>query len=726
MQPQASATEAAESPQHFYITAQSSLGELRPRTLKHGDTFALFDRFGDLSAPQGTAEGIYHEDMRFLSSLRLTIEGCRPLLLSSTVQSNNAVLDVDLTNPDLTRGGEIELAKDTIHISRMKFLWNASCYEILAVRNFGEQRSTVRIALDFAADFMDVFEVRGFDRQSRGAVHSHTCGPEHVQFRYASLDGVSRSTEIYFSPQPRELSANRAVFELDLAPKQRRAIAMTVHCKVEQSTVERNFLVAIRSARRSLREATRRAAAIETSSSVANEVLCRAMADISTLVTDTEHGPYPYAGVPWFSTAFGRDGLITALQTLWMYPSLARGVLRFLAATQATAENPVRDAEPGKILHETRRCELARLGEVPFERYYGSVDATPLFVALAGLYWQYTADRETLDLIWPNVKAALAWIDHYGDRDADGFVEYHRRTQSGLANQGWKDSGDAVFHADGRLAEPPIALCEVQAYVYWARHMAAELAEAMGDQALSAQQRERANQLRDCFDTRFWDDELGMYVLALDGNKQACRVRASNAGQVLFTGIATPQRAARIAQTLSSGEFFTGWGIRTLSARERRFNPASYHNGSIWPHDNALIALGLANYGHSAQVTQLTNAIFDAASHMELRRLPELFCGTQRRRDKGPILYPVACAPQAWAAAAPFALLQACLGLEIDAAQHVVRLRHPRLPASMDSLCLRNLSVGTARLDLLLRRHGEDVAVNVLSRQGDAGVVVRL
>jgi len=726
MQPQASASEAAESPQHFYITAQSSLGELRPRTLKHGDTFALFDRFGDLSGPQGTAEGIYHEDMRFLSSLRLTIEGCRPLLLSSTVQSNNAVLDVDLTNPDLTRGGEIELAKDTIHISRMKFLWNASCYEILAVRNFGEQRSTVRIALDFAADFMDVFEVRGFDRQSRGAVHARTCGPEHVQFRYASLDGVSRSTEIYFAPHPRELSPNRAVFELDLAPKQRRAIAMTVHCRVEQSIVERNFVVAIRSARRALREATRRAAAIETSSSVANEVLCRAMADISTLVTDTEHGPYPYAGVPWFSTAFGRDGLITALQTLWMYPSLARGVLRFLAATQATEEDPVRDAEPGKILHETRRCELARLGEVPFGRYYGSVDSTPLFVALAGLYWQYTADRETLDLIWPNVKAALAWIDRYGDRDGDGFVEYHRRTQSGLANQGWKDSGDSVFHADGRLAEPPIALCEVQAYVYWARRMAAELAEAIGDQALSALQRERANQLRECFDARFWDDELGMYVLALDGNKHACRVRASNAGQVLFTRIATPERAARIAQTLSSGEFFTGWGIRTLSARERRFNPASYHNGSIWPHDNALIALGLATYGHSAQVAQLTNAIFDAAAHMELRRLPELFCGTQRRRDKGPILYPVACAPQAWAAAAPFALLQACLGLEIDATQRVVRLSHPRLPASMDSLCLRNLSVGGTRLDLLLRRHDEDVAVNVLRRQGDAGVVVSL
>jgi glycogen debranching enzyme len=649
------------------------------------------------------------------------------MLLSSTVQSNNAVLDVDLVNPDLMRGDRVELPKDTIHVSRMKFLWNAASYEILSVRNYDEQTRRVRIDLEFDADFKDIFEVRGFTRKSHGSVQAKVCAPNHVQFVYASVDRVARATEIYFTPRPRELLAGRATFELELLPKKRRAILMTTHCRVEKAPIERRVLVAARSARTALREASHRAADIETSSTVVNEILDRSMADISMLVTDTEHGSYPYAGVPWFSTPFGRDGLITALQTLWIYPALARGVLRFLANTQATEADPLRDAEPGKILHETRRCELARLGEVPFARYYGSIDSTPLFVALAGLYWQYTADRSTLESIWPNVHAALRWIDSYGDIDRDGFLEYRRKADTGLFNQGWKDSGDAVFHADGHIAEPPIALCEVQGYVYLARLMASKMAEAMGERVLAAAQLTRANQLYERFNEEFWDDELGMYALALDGDKRPCRVRSSNAGHLLFTGIATPERAARMAQTLAAREFFSGWGIRTISAREWRFNPASYHNGSIWPHDNAMIALGLAKYGHSTQVTDLTQAILDAAAHMELRRLPELFSGSQRRRGKGPVLYPVACAPQAWAAATPFALLQACLDLQIDAAQRIVHLRHPRLPAALNSLHVRNLPVGAARLDLLLRRrHGEDVAVNVLKKDGDAEVDVRI
>lgn len=710
----------------FYVAAHASLAELRPRTLKHGDTFALFNHHGDLSALPGSPEGLYHEDTRFLSGLRLRIAGEMPLLLSSTVQSNNAVLDVDLTNPDILAGDRLVLAKDTIHISRMKFLWNAACYDVISVRNFGDQTERVTATLDFDADFADLFEVRGFVRSSRGQVSARVSAHDAVCFEYQSLDGVARATEISFEPRPTRLTQCTAAFDLEIPPKQRRTILAIVHCRVDARPIERRLIVAARSARRALRDASRRAAAIQTSNTLANEVICRSMADISMLVTDTEHGPYPYAGVPWFSTAFGRDGLLTALELLWVAPSLARGVLRFLAAHQATTEDPQQDAEPGKILHETRKCELARLGEVPFERYYGSIDSTPLFVSLAGLYWQYTGDRATLEAIWPNIKAALAWIDHYGDRDGDGFVEYQRHTDGGLVNQGWKDSGDAVFHADGTLAEAPIALCEVQGYVYLARKLAARMARVLGEQELASNLRRQARELRERFDRAFWDDDLGMYVLALDGEKRPCRVRASNAGHVLFTGIASPARAARIAAHLMSREFFTGWGIRTVGAREARYNPTSYHNGSIWPHDNALIALGLAKYGHSRAVAKIMTALFDAAVHMDLRRLPELFCGMPRRPDKGPILYPVACVPQAWAAASPLALLQACLGLEIDASARVVRLRHPRLPELLESVRIDGLHVGSAKLDLLFRRHGEDVAVNVLRREGDADVEVRL
>ncbi len=712
-----------EPPQPFYIAAHDSLADEPPRTLKHGDTFALFDHYGDLASRRGNSLGLYHKDTRHLSRLKLTVEKRSPLLLCSTVRTNNAVLDVDLTNPDIKRGEVLELAKDTVHLTRTKFLWNGGCYETLKMRNFGEETLRLLIDFDFDADFADLFEARGFQRRTRGRVTVNTRGADAVRFDYAALDGIPRVTDIFFTPAPRELTPRHAAFEVEVPPKQHRAIVMSVHCSDGAGWTQRHVFRAMRAARRELRDATRRAAAVETSSALVNEVLCRSMADISMLVTDKEHGPYPYAGVPWFSTAFGRDGILTAMQMLWLYPALGRGVLRFLAASQATQLDAARDAEPGKILHETRSGELANLGEVPFGCYYGSIDSTPLFIALAGQYWQQTGDHQTIDAIWPNILAALEWVNRYGDADGDGFLEYRRRKDSGLVNQGWKDSNDAVFHADGRLAEAPIALCEVQGYAYLALMSASRMAAARGDPLHATRLSEQARMLREKFEAQFWDDHLGLYVLALDGDKRPCRVRTSNAGQVLFTGIASPERAARMATVLTSGEFLTGWGIRTVSEREQRFNPASYHNGSVWPHDNSLIALGLARYGHTDLAARLTTEVFDAAIHMDLRRLPELYCGMRRRRDKGPILYPVACAPQAWAAAAPFAMLQACLGLEIDASQRLARLRYPRLPDNLHSLEVRALPVGDASVDLMLRRHGDDVAVHIMRRRGEAEIV---
>jgi glycogen debranching enzyme len=710
------------------VPAVVSLTASSRRTLKHGDTFAMFDEFGDAIEVERDPSGLFHHDTRYLSRLYFTMEGYRPLILSSTVQPDNVVLDVDLTNPDIFQGDRVVMAKDTFHVARSKFLWNACCYEIFTITSYADQPMRLRCAIDFAADFADLFEIRGYRRTRRGAISSQVVGGSEVHFVYGSLDGVPRSTRICFSPGPDALDAARAQFEVPLAARQRRTIAVTVQCLHTEHdvAVERRFFGALRQARRT--HAHERAALpeIETSNTVFNTVLSRSTADLAMLMTETPHGPYPYAGVPWFSTAFGRDGILSAIEMLWLDPSLARGVLRFLSAHQATTEDPAADMEPGKILHELRECELARLGEVPFARYYGSVDSTPLFVALAGLYWQRSHDRATLDLVWPGVKRALEWMERYGDRDGDGFIEYDRRRESGLRNQGWKDSEDAVFHADGTLADGPIALCEVQGYAYLALRLGARLAADLGEIDFSRDLYAKAQRLQQRFEDAFWCEELGTYALALDGKKQRCAVRTSNAGQLLFTGIARPDRAARVAQCLFGAAFFTGWGVRTVAAVEKRFNPTSYHNGSVWPHDNALIGLGLARYGHTREVLSVTSALFDAAAHMHLRRLPELFCGFDRKRGKAPTLYPVACAPQAWAACAPLALLQACLGIEVDCAASTVRLREPRLPSFLDWLKVRRVQVGDSKLDLLFQRHGSSVSVNLLSREGDAEVEVML
>jgi glycogen debranching enzyme len=691
----------------------------RPRrTLKSDDTFIVVDTFGDIGASAGDADGLFHKDTRFLSQLELLVNGQPPLLLGSNLRDDNSLLSIDLTNPDFMSDGRIVLQKDLLHIARTVFLSNGSAYQRLAVRNYGDRPISLSLTLLYRSDFADLFEVRGLHRPRRGSAVERIAAPDRAMLLYKGLDGVTRSTTLTFDPPPSEHLAGKALYHLELQPGQMRPLFMVAACNQPSEQRPIGFTKALLTARRTLRDATQEGTTIETSNELLNEILCRSAADLQMLTTGTPQGRYPYAGIPWYSTTFGRDGLITALQMLWYDPSMAQGVLRRLASHQSTSTDPRVDAEPGKVLHEMRGGEMAALHEVPFGLYYGSVDATPLFVLLAGRYGERTGDYDTVAALWPHIEAALGWIDGLGDRDRDGFLEYSRATELGLANQGWKDSWDAVFHADGRLAEGPIALAEVQGYVFAAKTALARCAQAMGRASDAKRLAAEAGQLAARFNEAFWCADLGTYAIALDGAKRPCRVRTSNAGQLLFSGIVPADRAVEVADGLMQPRFFTGWGIRTVAKGEARYNPMSYHNGSVWPHDNALIALGLSRHGLMRSVEQLFKGLFDAATYMDLRRLPELFCGFQRQRNRGPTLYPVACSPQAWASATPFSLIEAALGLEIDPLAREVRFHSPLLPAFVDEVTLRRLRVGAATADIRIRRHGHDVSLEILRSHG--------
>jgi len=706
----------------YYIRAGSGVADARTHVLKHGGTFGVFDRFGDIQ-PAGVGEhGLFHGDTRHLSRLVLRLAGVRPLVLNSRVQSSNVTLAVDLANPDVCADGGVRVPRETVHLFRSKFLYQSTCFEKLRVTNFGGQPVALTLTLTFAADFADMFEVRGTPRERHGTTHAPEVRRDQVLLAYDGLDGVRRTTTLRLRPTPAELTGDTASFALHLGPGQRETLELTISCaqgEGEPPVVTSES--AWRDAERSLRHGQGAFCQIETSNTQFNAWVSRAVNDLRMMISETDSGIYPYAGVPWFSAPFGRDGILTAFESLWVHPRLARGVLAYLAAHQADHRDPDKDAEPGKILHETRECEMARTGEVPFRQYYGSVDATPLFVMLAGEYARATDDRGLVAAIWPAIERAMAWIDA-GLQRGEGFLTYRREGPKGLVQQGWKDSDDSVFHADGRDAPQPVALCEVQAYVYGAKLAAARLGAALGHHELAARQQADARALRERFDAAFWCEDLACYALAVDGEGQPCRVRTSNAGHCLLTGIVRPERAAALADTLLSDPLFSGWGVRTLAANERRYNPMSYHNGSVWPHDSALVAEGLARHGFKAQATRILTGLFEASLEVDLHRLPELFCGFRRRPEEGPTLYPVACSPQSWAAGAVFLLLKALLGLDIDATNQRVSFQRPVLPPFLDEVRLYHVQVGSGEVDLVLHRYEETVGVDVARRSGAVDV----
>jgi glycogen debranching enzyme len=713
--------------QQYYIATKAAPTEDRARVLKYGAMFAVFDRLGDIHHQGLGEQGIFSNGTRHLSEMQVRLWRERPLLLSSLIEPNNVLFTADLANLDVSRGGKVVIHRGTLHLLRSRFLWQSSCHEELRFVNYGMEPLWVPLNVCFAADFADIFQVRGMTRERVGRLLEPEISQDTLVLACECLDGITRRTAIHYQPTPTDINGGEMNFRFELRPKGELTISFDMTCEGENRPQrDYSYPDAARRAESEMKMLTRTLPLVTSSNSRFNDWIRRSSADVQMMTIGNPETNFPYAGVPWFSTVFGRDGIITAMEMLWVQPQLAKGVLEYLASTQAIEVDRKNEAEPGKILHELRHGEMANLHEIPFAKYYGTVDATPLFVMLAGAYYERTGDRALIEQIWPNIRAALDWMDNYGDMDGDGFVEYSAHSNKGLVQQGWKDSNDSVFHSDGTIAEPPIALSEVQGYVYAAKLAASRLSAMLGDEKAAVQLEKQAFDFRDNFEDAFWCKELNVYALALDGKKRPCKVRASNAGHCLFSGIARNERGKAVAQTLFAEDFYSGWGIRTLATGEARYNPLSYHNGSVWPHDNALIAAGLARYGFKNLAGKILMALMDVSSNLELHRLPELFCGLDRREGEGPTLYPVACAPQAWAAAAPFLLIQSCLGLSVQGAHNRVVFTRPALPEGIPHLSIRGLRVGEASVDLLFEREFDSVRVQVLEKQGDVEVVATL
>ena len=701
----------------FYVVATSGMADQRHRIIKNSETFAVFDIHGDIR--QGDpSQGLYSQGTRFLSHQALKLDGKRLLLLSSDITQDNHLVTVDMTNPDLFFESEPMIPRGALHIFRSKVLWESRCYEKYRFKNFGLRSATFLFQFIFDADFIDIFEIRGMNRHRRGKYNPPQISDKMLEFSYLGLDDILRLTRINFSEQPEKIHDNGADYRIQLGVNEETELEVVVSCLSGNSELNplTSYEKAYFGSADVLKKTAQGGCSILTSNDQFNVLLERALSDLRMLMTDEKGIRYPAAGVPWFCTPFGRDGLITALESLWFIPDISRDVLTYLAERQSTSHSNIQDSEPGKILHEVRMGEMTNCGELPFSMYYGSSDATPLFLMLCGKYFRRTGNKSFIQDLWPNIENALNWLDQFGDLDNDGFVEYQRRSEHGIDNQAWKDSFDSVFHENGALAEPPIAICEIQAYVYGAKMEAAFLAQSMGKNKMAETLRAEAVELQQNFEKSFWDDEMGCYVLALDAQKKPCRVKASNMGHCLFTGIASYERARSTADLLMDQTFFNGWGIRTLATDQIRYNPMSYHNGSIWPHDNAIIAEGFSKYGFTRHAAAVLDSLFNISQFTDFNRFPELFCGFKRRMHQGPTLYPVACSPQAWAAASVFFLLKSCLGLRINAIEKEIRFTSPCLPQCLETVRVNNLRINGATADFLVTRHKDDVTVRVIER----------
>lgn len=703
--------------------------DLASKTLavKEGETFLYTDLEGNLDHGGDYGLGLYSRDTRFLSHFRMTVSGRDPVLLSSSSE-RGYMSYVDLTNPDLYEGDVLTVPQQTLNIRRIRAI-NGKLFERVRVKNYNAFPIAVDVEFVLGADFADIFHVRGMLRDEPATVDVPSVDGARLELSATGRDGVRRLTRVTFGVDPDSLTVDdglaTAVFRIRLAPFQTKLVGMTIETLIgEEPPALGEFDVAVHELRRSYEEWERTSTQIVTDNELFNQLLDRSLRDLRALYTETTDGWILAAGIPWYVTVFGRDSLIASHQLLMVNPRPAREALLLLASHQGTKVDDWRDEQPGKILHEIRQGELARAGMIPHTPYYGSVDSTPWFLILFAQHLRWTGDVAFAEKLLPAAEGALEWIDRYGDLDGDGFVEYLCRSPRGMRNQGWKDSHESIVHADGRLAEPPIALAEVQAYVYLAKTRMADVYRRLGRGRDAERLATEAAALKIRFNEAFWMDDEKYFAAALDADKRPVRTVMSNPGHGLYCDVIDTDKAPHLAKRLLAPDMFSGWGIRTMSKAAAAYNPMSYHNGSVWPHDNALIAAGLKRYGFVRSTNRVATALFDAAIQADYFRLPELFCGFTRRTPNRPVSYPVACSPQAWAAGSPFLMLQAMLGVSARAHENLLTVNKPHLPTWLNTVEVRNLTVGGSRLSLVFRREGEITSFSLLSREGDLRVVM--
>lgn len=692
--------------------------------VKEGELFLYSDIEGNVDRADTSGLGLYYQDTRFLSTFNMTLFDTTPVLLSSTAD-RGFMSQIELTNADFMTADGTVVPQETINIRRIRVV-NGRLYELVRIKNYNHFPVDVSLEFEFDSDFADMFEVRGTRRTRYGTRLAPKIGEDSITLAYHGLDAILRKTVVQLETPPTSIEGTTAVFRFRLKPRERRVVKYSVEpvLPVTKEPTTDNFNKAIGEIRKSYEEWFRSSTQLETDNELFTAVLRSSQRDIRMLMTHTEMGYFISAGIPWFVTPFGRDTIITCLQIMMLDSHPAVETARVFTQLQGRSLDPWRDEEPGKIFHEVRRGELANIRAIPHTPYFGSADSTPLFLIMMSEIVRWTGDLQLAREMTGAIDLALTWLDEHGDADGDGFIEYETRSRRGLVNQGWKDSGNSVVHTDGSLADTPIALAEVQAYAYYAKRRISALFRLLGMRERADRLAKEAEVLKKRFNEAFWIPSEGFFAMALDRDKRPVRTVTSNPGHGLWARIVDDDKAAIMAERLMQPDMFSGWGIRTMSKSSINYNPMSYHNGSVWPHDNSLIIAGLKKYGFNREAEKVASGLFEAALHYDYYRLPELFCGFTKRSINRPVNYPVACSPQAWAAGSIFMILQAMLGIDADAPNNTVYVNNPVLPKWLKEVEVKSLRVGDASLSLKFRRDGDTTSLVVTEKKGNIRTIV--